>query len=52
MLRDFALTPEILAVLKKGKQIKVGFQNLAEKPITVPLSDGFGDAYEKMLKPA
>ena len=47
------VTPEMLAVLKRGKQIKIGFQNLAEKPITVPLSlDGFGDAYEKMLKPA
>ena len=47
------VTPEMLAVLRRGKQIKIGFQNLAEKPITVPLSlDGFGDAYEKMLKPA
>ena len=47
------VTPETLAVLKKGKQIKISFQNLAEKPITVPLSlDGFGEAYEKMLKPA
>jgi invasion protein IalB len=47
------VTPEALAVLKKGKQIKISFQNLAEKPITVPLSlDGFGEAYEKMLKPA
>jgi invasion protein IalB len=48
-----SVTPETLAVLKKGKQIKISFQNLAEKPITVPLSlDGFGEAYEKMLKPA
>lgn len=47
------VTPEMLAILKRGKQIKIGFQNLAEKPITVPLSlEGFGDAYEKMLKPA
>lgn len=47
------VTPETLALLKKGKQIKISFQNLAEKPITVPLSlDGFGEAYEKMLKPA
>ena len=47
------ITPEMLAVLKKGKQLTVGFQNLAEKPITVPLSlDGFGDAYDKMQRPS
>ena len=47
------VTPDALALLKKGKQIIISFQNLAEKPITVPLSlDGFGEAYEKMLKPA
>jgi invasion protein IalB len=43
----------VLATLRRGKQLKIGFQNLAEKPITVPLVlDGFGDAYDKMQKPA
>ena len=47
------VTPEVLAILKKGKQLTIGFQNLAEKPITVPLSlDGFGDAYDKMQRPS
>ena len=45
------IAPETLALLRKGKQLKVGFQNLAEKQITIPLSlDGFGDAYEKMQR--
>ena len=45
------VAPEALAVLRKGKQLKIGFKNLAEKPITVPLSlDGFGDAFDKMQK--
>jgi invasion protein IalB len=47
------VSPEVLATLRRGKQLKIGFQNLAEKPITVPLVlDGFGDAYDKMQKPA
>jgi invasion protein IalB len=47
------VTPEMLATLKSGKQLKISFQNLAEKPITVPLSlNGFDDAYAKMQKPA
>ncbi len=47
------VSPEVLATLRKGKQLKISFQNLAEKPITVPLSlDGFGEAYEKMQKPS
>jgi invasion protein IalB len=45
------VSPEVLAVLRKAKQLKIGFQNLAQKPITVPLSlDGFGDAFDKMQK--
>jgi invasion protein IalB len=45
-------TPEVVARLKAGKQLIVGFQNLAQKPISVPLSlDGFGEAYDKVQKP-
>jgi invasion protein IalB len=48
-----SVSPDVLAALRKGTQLKIGFQNLAEKPITVPLSlDGFGEAYEKMEKPS
>jgi invasion protein IalB len=48
-----SVSPDVLATLRKGTQLKIGFQNLAEKPITVPLSlDGFGEGYEKMEKPS
>jgi invasion protein IalB len=47
------VSAEVMATLKKGKQLKVGFQTLAEKPVTVPLSlDGFGESYDKMQKPS
>jgi invasion protein IalB len=47
------VTPEVLATLKTGKQLTIGFQNLARKPIRVSLSlNGFGDAYDKMQKPS
>jgi invasion protein IalB len=47
------VTPEVLTTLKAGKQLTVGFQNLAQKPIRVPLSlDGLAEAYEKIQKPS
>ena len=47
------ITPEVLAALRKGKQLTIGFQDLKEKPITVPLSlNGFAEAYDKMQKPS
>ena len=48
-----AISPDVMATLKKGKQFKVSFQTLAEKPVTVPLSlDGFVESYGKMEKPS
>jgi invasion protein IalB len=47
------VSPEVLDALRKGKQLTIGFQNLAEKPITLPLSlDGFAESYDKMQKPS
>jgi len=43
------LSPDVLAQLRKGKQVNVAFKNLAEKEVKVPLMlDGFGDAYAKV----
>jgi invasion protein IalB len=43
------LSPEVLAQLRKGKQVNVAFKSLAEKEVKVPLQlDGFGDAYAKV----
>jgi invasion protein IalB len=43
------ISPETMVSLRKGKQLKVDFKNLAEKPISIPLSlDGFASAYEKI----
>jgi invasion protein IalB len=43
------VSPELLAALKSGKQIKVAFQNLNKEVITIPmpLAD-FAAAYEKI----
>jgi invasion protein IalB len=43
------VSPELLAVLKSGKQLKVAFQNLNKEIITIPmpLAD-FAAAYEKI----
>jgi invasion protein IalB len=43
------VSPELLAALKSGKQLKVAFQNLNKEVITIPmpLAD-FGAAYEKI----
>jgi invasion protein IalB len=47
------VAPDVLAALKAGKQLTIGFQNLAQKPIKVLLSlDGFGVAYDKIQKPS
>lgn len=47
------ISAETLASLRNGKQLTVGFKNLAEQDITVPLSlSGFGDAYAKIDKPS
>jgi invasion protein IalB len=47
------VTPETLAALKKGKQLTIGFETLARKPIKVPLSlSGFEDAYDKLQGPS
>jgi invasion protein IalB len=43
---------ETLGSLRTGKQLKIDFKNLAEKPVSVPLSlDGFASAYEKIQRP-
>jgi invasion protein IalB len=43
------ITPDLLAALKSGKQLKVSFQNLAKENITIPipLAD-FAAAYDKI----
>lgn len=46
---NLPVSPEMLATLKSGKQLKVSFQNLAKETITIPmpLAD-FAAAYEKI----
>ena len=46
---NLPISPEMLATLKSGKQLKVSFQNLAKETITIPmpLAD-FAAAYEKI----
>ena len=43
------ISPELLAAMKSGKQLKVSFQNLTKKIITIPmpLAD-FTAAYDKI----
>ena len=43
------ISPDLLAAIKSGKQLKVSFQNLAKETITIPmpLAD-FATAYEKI----
>jgi invasion protein IalB len=43
------ISPELLAALKSGKQLKISFQNLAKETITIPmpLAD-FPAAYDKI----
>jgi len=43
-----ALSPELLGQLRKGSKLTIGFKNLAEKTISLPLSlSGFEAAYTK-----
>jgi len=46
---NLQISPDVLAALKSGKQLKVSFQNMAKETISVPmpLAD-FGAAYEKI----
>jgi len=46
---NLQISPDVLAALKSGKQLKVSFQNLAKETITIPmpLAD-FATAYEKI----
>ena len=46
---NIPVSPEVLAALKSGKQLKVSFQNLAKETITIPMPLGdFAAAYEKI----
>jgi invasion protein IalB len=43
------VTPELLAALKSGKQLKVSFQNLGKETLTVPMPlTDFAAAYDKI----
>ena len=46
---NLQISPDVLAALKSGKQLKVSFQNMAKESISIPmpLAD-FGAAYEKI----
>jgi invasion protein IalB len=44
-----AVTPDLLAALKSGKQLKVSFQNLGKETITIPMPlTDFGPTYDKI----
>ncbi len=44
-----AITPDVLAALKSGKQLKLSFQNLAKETITIPMPlTDFAAAYDKI----
>ena len=44
-----AITPDLLAALKSGKQLNLSFQNLAKETITIPMPlTDFTTAYEKI----
>ena len=43
------LTPEMLASLRSGTKLILGFQTLAQKPINLSLSlGGFGETFDKI----
>jgi invasion protein IalB len=46
---NLQISPDVLAALKSGKQLKVSFQNMAKETISIPmpLAD-FAAAYEKI----
>jgi invasion protein IalB len=44
-----AVTPDVLAALKTGKELKLSFQNLGKETITIPMPlTDFATAYEKI----
>lgn len=46
---NLPVTPELLAQLKSGKELKVSFQNLAKETMTIPLPlTDFAAAYDKI----
>jgi invasion protein IalB len=46
---SIAISPEMLAALKSGKQLKILFQDLAKETITIPMSlNDFTAAYDKI----
>jgi invasion protein IalB len=43
------VTPDMLAALRTGKQLKISFQNLAKETMTIPLPlNDFASAYDKI----
>jgi invasion protein IalB len=43
------VTPDLLAALRTGKQLKISFQNLAKETMTIPLPlTDFASAYDKI----
>ncbi|OAF10015.1 invasion protein B [Bradyrhizobium centrolobii] len=43
------IAPDLLAMLKSGKQLKVSFQNMAKETITIPMPlNDFAAAYDKI----
>ena len=43
------ISPDMLAAMKSGKQLKVSFQNLGKEVISIPMPlDDFAAAYEKI----
>jgi invasion protein IalB len=44
-----AITPDVLAALKAGKELRLSFQNLAKETITIPMPlTDFASAYDKI----
>ena len=44
-----AISPDVLAALKAGKELKLSFQNLAKETITIPMPlTDFASAYDKI----
>jgi invasion protein IalB len=44
-----AITPDVLAALKSGKELKLSFQSLAKETITIPMPlTDFATAYDKI----
>jgi hypothetical protein len=46
---SFPVSPEMLAALRSGKQLKILFQDLAKETITIPMAlNDFTAAYDKI----